>query len=182
MSPLELEKERKQIQYMMDHGYIRQSDSPYGAQVLFAPKEDGSLRFCIDYRSFNKKTILNRYFLPLPEDLYNRLGDSRIFSKIDLRLGSWKMLVRYEDIPETAFKTRWGLYDFLLLPFEVTNAPIQFMNLMNDVFKEYLDKLVITFLDDILIYSQTIEDHVQHLRQILQKLKQYKLYAKAPNV
>ena len=123
MSPLELEEAKKQIKYMMDHEYIRPSDSPYGAPVLFAPKKDGSLRFCIDYRWLNKKTIRNRYPLPLPEELYDRLGSSTVFSKIDLRSGYWQMPVRTEDVPKTAFKTRWGLYECLVLPFGVTNAP-----------------------------------------------------------
>ena len=179
MSPLELEEAKKQIKYMMDHEYIRPSDSPYGAPVLFAPKKDGSLRFCIDYRWLNKKTIRNRYPLPLPEELYDRLGSSTVFSKIDLRSGYWQMPVRTEDVPKTAFKTRWGLYECLVLPFGVTNAPAQFMNLMNDVLRDYLDKFVIVFLDDILIYSKTINDHLEHLRLVLDKLRKYKLFAKA---
>ena len=179
MSPLELEEAKKQIKYMMDHEYIRPSDSPYGALVLFAPKKDGSLRFCIDYRWLNKKTIRNRYPLPLPEELYDRLGSSTVFSKIDLRSGYWQMPVRKEDISKTAFKTRWGLYEFLILPFGVTNAPAQFMNLMNDVLRDYLDEFVIVFLDDILIYSKTIKDHLMHLRMVLEKLRQHKLFAKA---
>ena len=179
LSPLELEEARKQIDYMLEHGYIRPSDSPYGSLVLFVPKKDGGLRFCIDYRWLNKKTIRNRYPLPLPEELFDRLGGSQVFSKIDLRSGYWQVRLRKEDIPKTAFKTRWGLYEFLVVPFGVTNAPAQFMNMMNDVLADFLDRFVVVFLDDLLIYSRTPEDHAEHLRQVLQRLHENKLYAKA---
>ena len=179
LSPLELEEAKKQIQYMLEHGYIRPSISPYGAPVLFAPKKDGGLRFCIDYRWLNKKTIKNRYPLPLPEELFDRLGGATIYSSIDLRSGYWQVPLRKEDIPKTAFKTRWGLYEFLVVPFGVSNAPAQFMNLMNDVLADYLDDFVVVFLDDILVYSKTIEDHVVHLRKVLQKLRDHQLFAKA---
>ena len=164
---------------MMDHRYIRLFDSPYGAPALFAPKKDFSLQFCIDYRWLNKKTIRNRYPLALLEELYDRLGNATIFSKIDLRLGYWQMLVRHQDIPKMAFKTRWELYEFLVVLFGVTNAAAQFMNLMNDVLREYLDEFVIASLDDILIYSQTIKGHSRHLKLILDKLRENRLYAKA---
>ena len=128
LSPLELEEARKQIQYMLENRYIRPSISPYGALALFAPKKDGGLRFCIDYHWLNKKTIKNRYLLPLREELFENLGGSMIFSSIDLRSGYWQVPLRKEDIPKTAFKTRWGLYEFLVVPFGVSNAPAQFMN------------------------------------------------------
>ena len=179
LSPLELEEAKKQIQYMLEHGYIRPSIPPYGAPVLFAPKKDGGLRFCIDYRWLNKKTIKNRYPLPLPEELFDRLGGATIYNSIDLRSGYWQVPLRKEDIPKTAFKTRWGLCEFLVVPFGVSNAPAQFMNLMNDVLADYLDDFVVVFLDDILIYSKTIEDHVVHLRKVLQKLREHQLFAKA---
>ena len=168
LSPLELEEARNQIEYMLEHGYIRPSDSPYGSPVLFSPKKDRGLWFCIDYRWLNKKTIRNRYPLPLPEELFDRLGDSKVFSKIDLRSGYWQVPLRKEDIPKTAFKTRWGLYEFLVVPFGVTNAPAQFMNMMNDILADFLDKFVVVFLDDVLIYSKTPEDHAGHLRKVLQ--------------
>ena len=179
LSPLELEEAKKQIDYMLEHGYIRPSKSPYGAPILFAPKKDGGLRFCIDYRWLNKKTIRNRYPLPLPEEMYDRLGGSKVFSKIDLRSGYWQVPVREQDIPKTAFKTRWGLYEYLVVPFGMTNAPAQFMNLMHDVLREYLDQFVLVFLDDILVYSQTVEDHAEHLRQVFAKLREWQLFAKA---
>ena len=131
MSPLELEEVKKQIESMLEHGFIRPSDSPYGAPVLFVPKKDGSLRFCIDYRWLNKKTVKNRYPLPLPEELFDRLGSAKVFSKIDFWSVYWQMPVKPRDVHKTAFKTRWGLYEFLVVPFGVTNAPSQFMNMMN---------------------------------------------------
>ena len=108
---------------MLEHEFIRPSDSPYGAPVLFVPKKDGSLWFCIDYRWLNKQTIRNRYPLPLPKEMLDRLGDARVFSKIDLKSGYWKIPVHEQDIPKTAFRMRWGLYEFLVMPFGVTNAP-----------------------------------------------------------
>ena len=179
LSPRELDEAQKQIQYMLDHGFIRPSDSPYGAPVLFAPKPGGGLRFCVDYRWLNKRTIKNRYPLPLPEELFDRLGGATMFSKIDLRAGYWQMPVRKEDIPKTAFKTRWGLYECLVVPFGVTNAPAQFMNLMNDLLRDLLDKCIVVFLDDILVYSRTVEEHAEHLRAVFRRLREHKLYAKA---
>ena len=117
--PLELDEARKQIEYMLEHGFIRPSESPWGAPVLFAPKKDGGLRFCIDYHWLNKKTIRNRYPLPLPEEMMDRLGGARVFSKIDLKSGYWQVPIREEDIPKTAFRMRWGLFEFLVMPFVV---------------------------------------------------------------
>ena len=179
MSLLELEEAKKQIESMLEHGFVRSSDSPYSAPVLFVPKKDGSLRFCIDYRWLNKKTVKNRYPLPLPEELFDRLGSARVFSKIDLRSGYWQMPVKPGDVHKTAFKTRWGLYEFLVMPFGVTNAPAQFMNMMNDLLGEYLDKFVLVFLNDVLIYSANPQDHADHLRKVLGKLREHQLFAKA---
>ena len=170
LSPPELEECRKQLQYLMDKGFIRPSDSPYGAPILFVPKQDGGLRFCIDYRWLNKKTIKNRYLLPLPEEMFDRLGGTKIFSKLDLKSGYWQMPMRQEDIKKTAFKTRYGLYESLVVPFGVTNAPTQLMNLMNDLLQDYLDEFILVFLDDILIYSRSMEEHVEHLRKLFQRL------------
>ena len=179
MSPLELEETKKQIEYLLEHEFIRPSDSPYGAPVLFVLKKDGGLCMCIDYRWLNKKTIKNRYPLPLPEEMFDRLGGAKVFSKIDLKSGYWQIPVRKEDIHKTAFKTRWGLYEFLVMPFGVTNAPAQFMNMMNDLLGEGLDLFVLVFLDDILIYSANLEEHTEHLRRVLALMRKYRLYAKA---
>ena len=112
-----MEEAKKQIESMLEHGFIKPLDSPYGAPVLFVPKKDGSLLFCIDYHWLNKKTVKNRYPLPLPEELFDRLGSAKVFSKIDLWSGYWQMPVKPGDVHKTAFKTRWGLYEFLVIPF-----------------------------------------------------------------
>ena len=179
MSPLELEEAKKQIKSMLEHGFIRPSDPPYGAPVLFIPKKDGSLRFRIDYRRLNKKRVKNRYPLPLPEELFAGLGSAKVFNKIDLRSGFWQMPVKPGDVHKTAFKMRWGLSEFLVMPFGVTNALAQFMTMMNALLDEYLDKFVLVFLDDVLIYSANPQDHAEHLWKVLGKLRQHKLYAKA---
>jgi hypothetical protein len=179
LSPLELTEAKKQIEMMLEHQFIRPSESPYGSPVLFSPKKDGGLRFCIDYRWLNKKTIRNQYPLPLPEELFDRLGGAKVFSKLDLKAGYWQIPVRSGDVQKTAFKTRWGLYEYLVMPFGVTNAPAQFMNMMNDLLGEYLDRFVLVFLDDILIYSADIDQHTEHLRQVLQCLRKNQLFAKA---
>ena len=157
MSPLELKEAKKQIESMLEHGFIRLLDSPNGAPILFVPKKDGSLRFCIDYRWLNKKTVKNKYSLPLPEELFDRLGSAKVFSKIDLWSRNWQMPVKPEDAHKTAFKMRWGLYKFLVMPFGVTNAPAQFMNMIHALLHEFLDKFVLVFLDNVLIILPTHE-------------------------
>ena len=163
---------------MIEKGFIRPSHSPWGAPVLFVKKKDGSLRLCIDYRGLNKVTIKNKYPLPRIDDLFDQLAGSRVFSRIDLRSGYHQLKVRAEDIPKTAFRTRYGHYEFLVMSFGLTNAPAAFMELMNRVFHDYLDKFIIVFIDDILVYSKTREDHETHLRLALERLQSEKLYAK----
>ncbi|GJZ55052.1 putative reverse transcriptase domain-containing protein [Tanacetum coccineum] len=167
-----------QLQELADRGFIRLSTSPWGALVLFVKKKDGSFRMCIDYRELNKLTVKNRYPLPRIDDLFNQLQGSSVYSKIDLRSGYHQLRVRDEDIPKTAFRTRYGHYEFQVMPFGLTNAPVVFMDLMNRVCKPYLDKFMIVFIDDILIYSRNKEEHANHLRIILELLKKEKLYAK----
>ncbi|GJX98468.1 putative reverse transcriptase domain-containing protein [Tanacetum coccineum] len=150
----------------------------WGAPVLFVKKKDGSFRMCIDYRELNKLTVKNRYPLPRIDDLFDQLQGSSIYSKIDLRSGYHQLRVREEDIPKTAFRTRYGHYEFQVMSFGLTNAPAVFMDLMNRVCKPYLDKFVIVFIDDILIYSKSKKEHEEHLRQILKLLKKEELYAK----
>ncbi|GJY02442.1 putative reverse transcriptase domain-containing protein [Tanacetum coccineum] len=149
-----------------------------GAPVLFVKKKDGSFRMCIDYRELNKLTVKNRYPLPRIDDLFDQLQGSSVYSKIDLRSGYHQLRVREEDIPKTAFRTRYGHYEFQVMPFGLTNAPAVFMDLMNRVCKPYLDKFVIVFIDDILIYSKNKQEHEEHLKQILELLKKEELYAK----
>nr|GFB68717.1 putative reverse transcriptase domain-containing protein [Tanacetum cinerariifolium] len=133
---------------------------------------------CIDYRELNKLTVKNRYLLPRIDDLFDQLQGSSVYSKIDLRSGYHQVSVREEDIPKTAFRTRYGHYEFQVMPFGLTNAPAVFMDLMNRVCKPYLDKFVIVFIDDILIYSSDEKEHEEHLKEILELLKKEELYAK----
>ncbi|KAJ9539536.1 hypothetical protein OSB04_032269 [Centaurea solstitialis] len=178
LAPSEMQELSDQLQELLDKGFIRPSSSPWGAPVLFVKKKDGSFRMCIDYRELNKLTIKNRYPLPRIDDLFDQLQGAAYFSKIDLRSGYHQMRVREEDIAKTAFRTRYGHYEFLVMPFGLTNAPAVFMDLMNRVCRPYLDKFVIVFIDDILIYSRDKKEHEQHLRLILELLKTEKLYAK----
>ncbi|GJT71241.1 putative reverse transcriptase domain-containing protein [Tanacetum coccineum] len=178
LAPSEMQELSNQLQELTDRGFIRPSTSPWGAPVLFVKKKDGSFRMCIDYRELNKLTIKNRYPLPRIDDLFDQLQGSSVYSKIDLRSGYHQLRVRDEDIPKTAFRTRYGHYEFQVMPFGLTNAPAVFMDLMNRVCKPYLDKFVIVFIDDILIYSRNEEEHANHLRIILELLQKEKLYAK----
>ncbi|KAD2804832.1 hypothetical protein E3N88_38209 [Mikania micrantha] len=167
-----------QLQELLDKGFIRPSYSPWGAPVLFVKNKDGSFRMCIDYRELNKLTIKNRYPLPRIDDLFDQLQGATYFSKIDLRSGYHQLRVHDDDIPKTAFRTRYGHYEFLVMPFGLTNAPAVFMDLMNRVCRPYLDQFVIVFIDGILIYSKTKKNHESHLRLILELLKKEQLYAK----
>ncbi|GJU27221.1 putative reverse transcriptase domain-containing protein, partial [Tanacetum coccineum] len=151
---------------LSDKGFIRPSSSPWGAPVLFVKKKDGSFRMCIDYQELNKLTVKNRYPLPRIDDLFDQLQGSSVYSKIDLRSGYHQLRVREEDIPKTAFRTRYGHYEFQVMPLGLTNAPAVFMDLMNRVCKPYLDKFVIVFIDDILIYSKSKQEHEEHLKII----------------
>ncbi|GJY60923.1 putative reverse transcriptase domain-containing protein [Tanacetum coccineum] len=178
LAPSEMKELSEQLQELSDKGFIRPSSSPWGAPVLFVKKKDGSFRMCIDYRELNKLTVKNCYPLPRIDDLFDQLQGSSVYSKIDLRSGYHQLRVREEDIPKTAFRTRYGHYEFQVMPFGLTNAPAVFMDLMNRVCKPYLDKFVIVFIDDILIYSKNKQEHKEHLKQILELLKKEELYAK----
>ena len=167
MAPSEMKELKEQVQELLNKVYIRPSVSPWGAPVLFVKKKDCSMRLCIDYRELNRVTIRNKYPLPRIDDLFDQLQGAAYFSKIDLRSGYHQLRVREQDIPKTAFRTRYGHYEFVVMPFGLTNAPAVFMDLMNRVFKDYLDEFVIVFIDDILIYSKTKEDHETHLRKAL---------------
>ncbi|GKC11284.1 putative reverse transcriptase domain-containing protein [Tanacetum coccineum] len=178
LAPSEMQELSNQLQELADRGFIRPSTSPLGAPVLFVKKKDKTFRMCIDYRELNKLTIKNRYPLPRIDDLFDQLQGSSVYSKIDLRSGYHQLRVRNEDIPKTAFRTRYGHYEFQVMPFGLTNAPAVFMDLMNRVCKPYLDKFVIVFIDDILIYYRNEKEHANHLRIILELLKNEKFYAK----
>ncbi|GJT02884.1 putative reverse transcriptase domain-containing protein [Tanacetum coccineum] len=178
LAPSEMKELSEQLKELSDKGFIRPSSSPWGAPVLFVKKKDGSFWMCIDYRELNKLTVKNRYPLPRIDDLFDQLQGSSVYSKIDLRSGYHQLRVREEDIPKTAFRTRYGHYEFQVMPFGLTNAPAVFMDLMNRVCKPYLDKFVIVFIDDILIYLKNKKEHEEYLKQILELLKKEELYAK----
>ncbi|KAK8690915.1 hypothetical protein V6N13_074440 [Hibiscus sabdariffa] len=175
MAPKEL---KTQLQELLDRGFIRPSTSPWGAPILFVRKKDESLRMCIDYRQLNKMTVKSKYPLPRIDDFFDQLRGASVFSKIDLRSEYYQLKVREQDVLKTAFRTRYGHYEFLVMPFGLTNAPTAFMDLMNRVFHEYLDQFVVVFIDDILVYSRTEEDHDRYLRLVLQNLLENQLYAK----
>jgi hypothetical protein len=170
MSTPELQELKMQLKELLDLGLIRPSVSPWGAPVIFIRKKDGSWRLCIDYRQLNKATIKNQYPLPRIDDLFDQMKGAMVFSKIDLRSGYHQLRIKEDDVPKTTFKMRFGHYEFTVLPFGLTNAPGVFMSLMNGVFREYLDKFIQVFIDDILIYSRTTEEHDEHLRLVLQCL------------
>jgi hypothetical protein len=178
MPPNELAELKIQLQDLLDKGYIRPSASPWGCPSLFVKKKDNSLRLCVDYRPLNAVTIKNKYPLPRIDILFDQLAGAKVLSKIDLRSRYHQIKIRPSDIPKTAFSTRYGLYEYLVLSFGLTNAPAYFMYLMNSIFMQELDKFVMVFIDDILIYSKNLEDHANHLHIVLQRLSDHHLYAK----
>jgi hypothetical protein len=178
MPPAELAELKKQLQELLNKGFIRPSTSPWGCPALFVKKKDESLRLCIDYRPLNAITIKNKYPLPRIDVLFDQLVGAKVFSKIDLHSSYHQIKIRASDIPKTAFSTRYGLYEFLVMSFGLTNAPAYFMYLMNFVFMPELDKFVVVFIDDILVYAKNEEEHVGHLHVVLQRLREHHLYAK----
>nr|GEW54148.1 retrotransposon protein, putative, Ty3-gypsy subclass [Tanacetum cinerariifolium] len=176
LAPFEIKELAEQLQELSDKGFIRPSSSPWGASVLFVKKKDEYFRMCIDYRELNKLTVKNRYPLPRIDDLFDQLQGSSVYLKIDLRSGYHQLRVREEDIPKIAFRTRYGHYEFHVMPFGLTNAPAVFMDLMNRVCKPYLDKFVIVFIDDILIYLKNKKEHEEHLKLVLELLKIQELF------
>jgi hypothetical protein len=167
MSTPELKELQMHLEELMKRGYICPSVSHWGAPVLFVKKKDGTLILCIDFRQLNKVTVKNKFPLPWIDDLFDQLNDAKIFSKIDLRSGYHQVRIKEEDINKTSFRTRYGHYEFTVVPFGLSNAPTIFMCLMNGVFREYQNKFFIVFLDDILIYSKLEEEHEHHLRMVL---------------
>ena len=178
MAPTELKELKAQLQELVDGGFIRPNISPWGAPVLFVKKNDGTWRLCVDYRQLNKLTIRNKYSLPQIDDLFDQLQGAKVFSMIDLRSGYHQLSIRESDVPKTTFWTRYGHYEFLVMSFGLTIAPAAFMDLMNRVFRPYLDRFVIVFIDDILVYSRSELEHEIHLGLVLQKLRRHQLYAK----
>ena len=175
----ELEALREYLKENLAKGFIQPSKSPAGAPILFVKKKDGSLRLCVDYRGLNRVTVRNRYPLPLIPELLDRLRTGRVFSKIDLR-GAYNLVrIKPGDEWKTAFRTRYGHFEYKVMPFGLTNAPAVFQHMMNHIFREYLDHFVVIYLDDILVFSSSMEEHTRHVRLILTKLREHGLYAKS---
>ena len=178
LSANELSELKKQLEELTKQGFIQPSKSPFGAPILFVKKKDGTMRMCVDYRALNNVTIKNSYPLPRIDELFDRLQGARFFTKLDLRSGYHQIRIHRSDVAKTAFRTRYGHFEFLVLPFGLTNAPATFMHLMHQTFRAFLDDFVLVFLDDILIYSRTLEEHERHVKQVLEVLRKEKLYAK----
>nr|GEU52422.1 putative reverse transcriptase domain-containing protein [Tanacetum cinerariifolium] len=178
LAPMEMQELSNQLKELQDKGFIRPSSSPWGALVLFVKKKDSSFRMCIDYQELNKLTIKNCYLLSRIDDLFDQLQGSQYFLKIDLRSSYHQLRAREEDIPKTTFRTRYRHFEFTVMPFGLTNAPVVFMDLMNRVCRSYLDKFVIVFIDDVLIYSMSKDEHEVHLKLILKLLEKEKLFMK----
>jgi hypothetical protein len=177
MSTLELVELKLQLKENSDKGYIYPSVSPWGEPTLFVKKKDGTLRLCIEYRQLNKMTIKNKYPFPQIDNMFDKLRGATIFSKIYLRFGYHQVQIKYEDIHKIAFRKRYGNYEFVVVPFGLTNALTTFMCLMNNVLSKFLDRFVLAFIDDILIYYKGREENEEHLKSMLQVLREHKLYA-----
>jgi hypothetical protein len=169
MPPNEQAELKIQLQDLLDKGFIHPSASPWGCPALFVKKKDNCLRLCVDYRPLNAVTIKNKYPLPRIDNLFDQLAGARVFSKIDLRSRYHQIKIRLSDIPKIAFSTRYGLYEYLIMSFGLTNAPAYFMYLMNSILMQELKKFIVVFIDDILIYSKNLEDHANHLHIVLQR-------------
>jgi hypothetical protein len=170
MSPNELAELKIQLGELLQKGLIHPNSSPWGCPAIFVKKKDQSLRMCVDYRPLIAVTIKNKYPLPRIDILFDQLSKAKVFSKIDLRSGYHQIKIRPEDIPKTTFSTRYEFYEYLVMSFGLTNAPAHFMYLMNLVFMQELDKFMVVFIDDILIYSENEEEHAEHLRIVLSRL------------
>jgi hypothetical protein len=178
MPPNELAELKTQLQDLLEKGFIRPSSSPWGCPTIFVKKKDQTLWMCVDYRPLNEVTIKKKYPLPRIDILFDQLTGARVFSKIDLQLGYHQICIRPEDVPKTAFTTLYGLFEYLVMSFGLTNAPAHFTYLMNSVFMPELDKFVVVFIDDILIYSKNEEEHAKHLQIVITCLREHQLYAK----
>ena len=178
MSPQGLDELKRQSRDLTEKGYIQPSVSPFEAPVLFVPKNDGGVRMCVDYLALNRVTVHNKYPLRRIEDLLDRLQGAKLFTKIDLRSGYHQIRVHPSDVYKTAFRTQYGHFEFLVLPFGLTNAPATFMHLVHSILREQLGDFIVIFLDDILVYSRDLSSHMAHVRKAFQILRQHSLYAK----
>jgi hypothetical protein len=173
LSPSEQEEVRKQVTDLLAKGYIEPSRSPFGAPVIFVAKADGTLRMCLDYRALNKITVKRRYPMPNITDLFDQLQGARVFSSLDLQQGYYQIRITPEDVEKTALLTPLGQFHFKVLCFGLTNVPATFQSVMNGVFGRYLGKFVLVYLDDIMVFSRTPEEHVQHLRIVFDLLREH---------
>ena len=177
LAPVELEELHKILDELLEQGRIRPSCSPFGSPVLLIKKKDGGLRLVIDYRALNSRTVKVHYPLPRIDDTFDQLAHAHVFSKLDLKSGYWQVRMREEDVEKTAFNTRFGQFEWVVMPQGLCNAPSTFQALMNRVFHSFLDHFVLVYLDDILVYSKTMDEHLQHLKQVFDKLREHKLQA-----
>ncbi|GBG88152.1 hypothetical protein CBR_g46641 [Chara braunii] len=174
----EATKLKRHLEELLRLGFIKPSNSPWGAPVLFVRKADGTFCLCIDYRGLNRYTVKNNYPMPRSDELFDLLAGNRFFTKIDLRSGYHHIRVAATDEPKTAFRSRFGHYEFTVMPFGLTNAPATFQTAMNDIFRDILEQYILVYLDDILVYSHTLEEHLRHLRDVLDRLRRHGFYAK----
>jgi len=178
MNHEELRELKVQLEELLAKGYIKPNKSPYGAPLLFVHKKDGTLRMCVDYKALNKVTMKNQNPLPRIDDLFDRLSRAKVFSRIDLRSRYYQIRIAKGDEEKTACRTRYSSYEFLVMPFGLTNAPATFCTFMNDIFREWFDDFVVVYIDDILVHSNSMEWHAEHLGKVFQRLRENKLYAK----
>jgi hypothetical protein len=169
MSPLELDELKKQIQGLLDKGWIRPSQSPFGSPVLFVTKGDGSLRLCVDYRALNAITVRSRYPIPRIDEMFDRMAEARLITCFDLQQGYYQVPIQEEDIGKTAFVTRYGQFEFLVMPFGLCNAPSTFQAMMNQFLGANFDEFAFSYLDDLTVYSKNMEEHINHVTTILDK-------------
>jgi hypothetical protein len=182
MSHEELKELKVQLEELLAKGYIKLNKSTYGAPVLFLHKKDGMLRMFVNYRTLNKVTMKNRYPLSRIDDLFDQLLEVKVFNRIDLRSEHYQIQIAKGDEEKTTCHTRYGSYEFMVMPFGLANAPATFCTLMNDIFWEWLDDFMVVYIDDILVYNNFMEEHVKHFQKVFQRLKKNKLYGKFENV